>query len=290
MNEMTEKSDGVTDIVETIYRICSWLCIGAFLLIFSGIALILLKALPTPPLLDWILWLLVYALMLRGGWRKWIGKDKPAEPEKRSRLLSALIWIAVLHILYALWAFLAYKLAFLKYPFGINADYFLFPVFLLTAAGMTVFQPFRKHVKSRDIVLVGLAAGILWVWFFTMQFQPVNFDFRGDRLPRGYVMPAAMRERFFPEGASDFEIEGKHLLFSTYVNWNCRVSEEDFEAFCKKHNYDFTLFEVGKEAPVSHTAWLRPYLFYENRQANGGGMTLRYSLPEKKLYGTFSNR
>ena len=92
---------------------------------------------------------------------------------------------------------------------------------------MTVFRPFRKHVKSREIVLAGLAAGILWVWFFTMHFQPVNFNFRGSRLPRGYVMPAVMRERFFPEGASDFEIEGRHLLFSTYVNRNCRVSQAD---------------------------------------------------------------
>ena len=113
--------------MEIIYRICSWLCIGAFLLMFSGIALLLLEATPTPPLLDWVLWLPVYALMLWGGWRKWIGKDKPAEPEKRSRLLSALIWIAVLHILYAVWIHLAFYAVFLKYPFGINADYFLFP-------------------------------------------------------------------------------------------------------------------------------------------------------------------
>ena len=279
--------------VEIIYRICSWLCIGAFLLMFSGIALLLLKATPTPPLLDWILWLLVYALMLWGGWRKWIGRDKPAEPEKRSRLLSALIWIAVLHILYALWAFLAYKLAFLKYPFGINADYFLFPVFLAAAAGMTVFRPFRKHVKSRDIVLAGLAAGILWVWFFAMPFRPTNFDFRGNRLPLGYVMPAAARERFFPEGASDFEIEGRHLLFSTYVNWSCRVSEADLEAFRKKRGYDFVTVRAGQEdLPASRDpAWPRPYLFYDGRHArSGAGVTLRYSLPEKKLHGTFSNR
>ena len=277
--------------MEIIYRICSWLCIGAFLLMFSGIALLLLKATPTPPLLDWILWLLVYALMLWGGWRKWIGRDKPAEPEKRSRLPSALIWIAVLHILYAVWIHLAFYAVFLKYPFGINADYFLFPAFLLTAAGMTVFRPFRKHVKTLEIALAGITAGVLWVWFFTMMFRPVSFDFQGNRLPLGYEMSAAMRERFFPAGASDFEIEGRHLLFSTYVNWSCRVSQADFEAFRKKRGHDFTLFEVGKEdLPASRAAWPRPYLFYNSRHANGGGLTLRYSVPEKKLYGNFSNR
>ena len=36
--------------------------------------------------------------------------------------------------------------------------------------------------------------------------------------------------------------------------------------------------------------WKRPYYFYNNRHANGGGLTLRYSVPERKLYGSYSNR
>ena len=47
--------------------------------------------------------------------------------------------------------------------------------------------------------------------------------------------------------------------------------------------------EVG---PLHHfnDDWQNPYYFYNNRHANGGGLTMRYSVPEQKLYGRYSNR
>ena len=74
-------------------------------------------------------------------------------------------------------------------------------------------------------------------------------------------------------------------------------SEKDFEKFRKKHGYNFVLnrTDINEDKEVgplnySDDTWQKPYYFYNNRHANGGGLTMRYSVPEKKLYGRYSNR
>ena len=110
-------------------------------------------------------------------------------------------------------------------------------------------------------------------------------------------MPHFMQERFFPDGAYNFEIEGKSVFLTNYVEWSCNVSEEDFEKFRKKRGYNFVLnrTDVNEDSNVgplhySDYDWQKPYYFYNNRHANGGGLTMRYSVPEKKLYGHYANR
>ena len=130
-----------------------------------------------------------------------------------------------------------------------------------------------------------------------MLYNVSNYDFTGDKLPIGYEMPSAMQERFFPDGAYNFEIKGQSMMFANSAEWSCNVSEKDFEKFRKKHGYNFVLnrTDINEDKEVgplnySDDTWQKPYYFYNNRHANGGGLTMRYSVPEQKLYGRYSNR
>ena len=174
-------------------------------------------------------------------------------------------------------------------------DYcFFIPMFLI-AAGMTVFRPFQKHEKGSSFGITGIIVGVL-LFFISMLNNVSNYDFSGDKLPIGYEMPSAMQERFFPDGAYNFEIKGKSMMFANSAEWSCNVSEKDFEKFRKKHGYNFVLnrTDVNEDkeiGPLSYSDddWQKPFYFYNNCHANGGGLTMRYSVPEKKLYGRYSN-
>lgn len=161
---------------------------------------------------------------------------------------------------------------------------------------MTVFRPFKKHEKGSSFGITGILVGVL-LFFISMLYNVSNYDFSGDKLPIGYEMPSAMQERFFPDGAYNFEIKGKSMMFANSAEWSCNVSEKDFEKFRKKHGYNFVLnrTDVNEDkevGPLCHFDgdWQKPYYFYNNRHANGGGLTMRYSVPEKKLYGHYCNR
>ena len=97
-----------------------------------------------------------------------------------------------------------------------------------------------------------------------------------------------MQSRFFPDNAYNIEVRGKSVFVADSVEWNCNVSEKDFEKFRKKHSYNFVL--NCTDINYSDDNWQKPYYFYNNRHANGGGLTMRYSVPEQKLYGQYSNR
>ena len=161
---------------------------------------------------------------------------------------------------------------------------------------MTVFRPFKKHEKGNSFGITGIIVGVL-LFFIFMLHNISNYDFSGDKLPIGYEMPSAMQERFFPDGAYNFEIKGKSMMFANSAEWSCNVSEKDFEKFRKKHGYNFVLnrTDVNEDkeiGPLSYSDddWQKPFYFYNNSHANGGGLTMRYSVPEKKLYGRYSNR
>ena len=165
----------------------------------------------------------------------------------------------------------------------------------LVATLLTVFRPFPKHARGIGLGVAGILSGLL-LSAACILFLPDNFAWKGRHLPAGYPMPVEAQRRFFTENASDFEIEGASGFLTFYVKWNCKVSEKDFESFRQKHGYRFVLnrTDVNEDAAVGplwydDENWPRPYLFHNNRHANGGGLTLRYSVPERKLYGCFSN-
>ena len=284
--------------MEILYRIFTWIVVGAVMLIPAGIVWVL-SAHQLPPILHGTLGVAVYGALLWLGQRKFIAEDRPVEPRRKSRLQSLLLCVVALYLVYLVWSLVTFFCGPLKYCLGINADYLLIPIFVLLAGAIILFRPFAKHKKGTSIVVTGVLVGLFWNVYCSIG-SGKTFDHRGKRLPIGYEMPIVWQERFFPAGATDFEIEGKSLFFTEFVNWSCRVSEKKFEAFRAKHNYHFVLnrTDVNEDTEVGPLGgsgegdadWPKPFLYYNNRHANGGGLTMRYSIPEKKLYGFYSNR
>ncbi len=173
--------------------------------------------------------------------------------------------------------------------------YFVIPLLLMAAVAI-YFRPFKKHEKGSSFGITGILVGVL-LFFISELHNVSDYDFTGNKLPISYEMPSAMQERFFPDGAYNFEIKGKSMMFANSAEWSCNVSEENFEKFRKKHGYNFVLnrTDVNEDkevGPLSYSDddWQKPFYFYNNRHANGGGLTMRYSVPEKKLYGHYANR
>ena len=280
--------------MEIVYRILTWIITGTgcllLMLIFAPFIIVL------SPVGSWIILPLIYAGLLFYNWKRNIKKDTLSEPTGFSRKQSALIWSGIILILFSGLKLITFDCNVPKYVCGINVDYcFFIPMFLI-AAGMTVFRPFQKHEKGNSFGITGIIVGVL-LFFIFMLHNISNYDFSGDKLPIGYEMPSAMQERFFPDGAYNFEIKGKSMMFANSAEWSCNVSEKDFEKFRKKHGYNFVLnrTDVNEDkeiGPLSYSDddWQKPFYFYNNRHANGGGLTMRYSVPEKKLYGRYSNR
>ncbi len=283
--------------MEILYRIFTWISIGTINLILGGIVYFLFSLLNLPPGIHILLFFLFYAFLLWRGWKKSLCKDKLIEPCKKTRLPTLLFWITVLTVLYTGWNWLSFEFGAPNYIAGINTDYILISILVLTAGAMCVFKPFLLHKNSLEISVKGCIAALFLFIFMVFIPSETNYDYHGKKLPVGYKMPTSMQERFFPDGAFHFEITGKSMLFANHAEWSCNVSEKDFETFRKKHGYHFVLnrTDVNEDKNVgplnySDQDWKKPYYFYNNRHANGGGLTMRYSVPEQKLYGRYCNR
>ena len=279
--------------MEIVYRILIWGIIGTgcllLMLIFAPFIIVL------SPLGSWIILPLIYGGLLFYNWKRKIKKDTLSEPAGFSRKQSALIWSGIVLIIFSALKLISFCVGKSCYFLGINVKYYFIPLFLIPAAAI-YFRPFKKHEKGSSFGITGIIVGVL-LFFISMLHNVSNYDFSGDKLPIGYEMPSAMQERFFPDGAYNFEIKGKSMMFANSAEWSCNVSEEDFEKFRKKHGYNFVLNRTDvnedKEIDPSHYSdygWPKPYYFYNNRHANGGGLTMRYSVPEQKLYGHYANR
>lgn len=272
--------------MERLYRIFTWVILAEAALVVTAFFMFL----PLPA------WLLIWSGLIFCGWRTILRRDAVVEPRRVSRVQSALIWCAVLPNLYLAFHLIAFRYAMLNYCCGMRSAH---PVMFLLALGAimaVIFRPFSGHVKGLGLGIVGLLCMVLIsACVFTVIGS--NFAWRGKHLPAAYVMPVEQQRRFFPENASDFEIEGGSGFLTFYANWSCKVSEKDFEAFRRKNGYRFVLDRtdvnedpaVGPQAWHDDKDWERPYYFHNNRHANGGGLTLRYSVSERKLYGRYSN-
>lgn len=281
---------------EIVYRILTWVLMGAGFLLLMPIFSIGCSLLPKN--LYWLTFILLplfYIFLLYLGWKNNIRKDTIIEVVKNSRLQSVLIWIGFALIVFALAEFGIFRYG-INYFWGFAIDYFLF-VSLLTAAIFTgIFLPFKKHTKGMNFAAAGIIAGVI-INLLILAFRPLNYDYQGEKLPIGYKMPSAMQERFFPAGAYNFEVKGGSMMFANSAEWSCYVSEKDFETFRKKHGYNFVLnrTDVNEDKEIgpscySDDTWRKPYYFYNNRHADGGGLTMRYCVPEQKLYGSYCNR
>ena len=279
--------------MEIVYRIFTWIISGTawllLMLVFAPFVVITLDC------WSWIILPLIYGGLLFYSWKRKIKKDTLSETAGFSRKQSALIWSGIALIVFSALRLISFCVGKSCYFLGINVKYYFIPLFLIPAAAI-YFRPFKKHEKGDSFGITGILIGVLL--FFISIFNNVsNYDFTGDKLPIGYEMPSAMQERFFPDGAYNFEIKGKSMMFANSAEWSCNVSEKDFEKFRKKHGYNFVLnrTDINEDKEVgplnySDDTWQKPYYFYNNLHANGGGLTMRYSVPEQKLYGRYSNR
>ena len=279
--------------MEIVYRILIWGIIGTgcllLMLIFAPFIIVLY------PLGSWIILPLIYGGLLFYNWKRKIKKDTLSEPAGFSRKQSALIWSGIVLIIFSALKLISFCVGKSCYFLGINVKYYFIPLFLIPAAAI-YFRPFKKHEKGNSFGITGIIAGAL-LFFISMIHEVTDYAFTGNKLPIGYDMPSFMQERLFPAGAYNFEIKGGSGFLTNYAEWSCNVSKEDFEKFRKKHGYNFVLnrTDVNEDknfGPLHYSdyGWPKPYYFYNNRHANGGGLTMRYSVPEQKLYGNYANR
>ena len=284
--------------MEIVYRILTWIITGTawllLMLIFAPFIVLTLD------FWSWIILPLIYGGLLFYNWKRKIKKDTLSEPVGFSKKQSALIWSGIILIIFSVVRLIFFCVGKTSYFCGINMKYYFVIPLLLMAAVAIYFRPFKKHEKGSSFGITGILVGVLLfvLLFFISELHNVSdYDFTGNKLPISYEMPSAMQERFFPDGAYNFEIKGKSMMFANSAEWSCNVSEKDFEKFRKKHGYNFVLnrTDVNEDkevGPLSYSDddWQKPFYFYNNLHANGGGLTMRYSVPEKKLYGHYANR
>ncbi|MBQ9337599.1 MAG: hypothetical protein IJS14_09940 [Lentisphaeria bacterium] len=275
-----------------LYRIFTWLILAAAILLVMPVFLFVIGVLRPGPVLTWAVLLVIYGLLIYSG-RNTVLRDAPVEPQRHSRVQSLLVWLAVIilittlmNCLFRIWP---------VYWFGVNLFYpaagLLLPVGLFCA----FYRPFLRYKSGMRFGVLGLLAStVLFLGVNTA--APFNYAFTGESLPVGYPMPVRMQECFFPEGARDFQITGGSFFIGYHAEWTCTVSEKDFERFRQARGYRFVLnrTDVNEDRNMGpwnydDSRWPRPYYFHNDRHANGGGLTLRYSMPERKLYGSCSS-
>lgn len=242
----------------------------------------------------WLSGSVVYLGLLYYCCRSVMRKDKVSEPRRSARFQSLLIWLSAVMIVFSVCRFFFCWSGKFLYLFGVNTDYLLFPVLLILAVFCVVLRPFPRHEQGLVFGITGLAAGLLLCTQYSV--GVVSYDYEGKHLPLGYVMPEKMQSRFFPPNASDFKIEGSSGFFAKSVSWSCRASEEDFESFRRENGYRFVQdrSDVNEDPEVqlspAGSSWKKPYYFHRNIHRNGGGLQLRYSVGEQRLYGRYANR
>lgn len=278
--------------MNVLYRGFTWVAIApaplvAATLLTGGLS----GALGLPDDARWPVAVLAFFGLL-GALGAWVArKDALVEPSGVSRGQSALLWAAALLVVYPLGRWIGGEWPGSLYCGGVRTAWLL----LAVAAGAVVFRPFARHVHGTRIGVFGIIGGLLLN--LVASFVGDNFAFHGERLPWGYVMDEEWRERFFPANATDFTIEGWAGFMNFHVVWSCRVDEAGFRAFARQNGYEFRLITtdaeesaLGPTGRFGDAKLAKPFYDHANAYDNGGGLFMRYSVPEQKLYGWFANR
>ena len=214
--------------MEIVYRILTWIITGTawllLMLIFAPFIVLTLD------FWSWIILPLIYGGLLFYNWKRKIKKDTLSEPVGFSKKQSALIWSGIILIIFSVVRLIFFCVGKTSYFCGINMKYYFVIPLLLMAAVAIYFRPFKKHEKGSSFGITGILVGVL-LFFISELHNVSDYDFTGNKLPISYEMPHFMQERFFPEGAYNFEIKGKSGFLTNYAEWSCNVSEENFEKF-----------------------------------------------------------
>ena len=272
---------------EGVYRFLRWIVFFiiivlpcAFLAVPAALALLLvLEKLGVPASCEAAVFILVFltlcAVFFEIGRRSLLRTDAVMEEKPRSRLQSAGLWLVPGFLL---WLF------FFVLTWYYERDVFLLglPAVLILAAAAGIVFPFRRHRNGEVFGCVGPIFAFLLFCIGAMLLGRAGRDvtYTGDspsEIPR---LSSWQRENYFPAGASEIRVRGT----TTGFGWTCRLAEKDFLKYAEKGRFSFRKVERS-----DHIKFAGPYYEYNNRRPDGGGLTLRYSLSEKKLYGSYSD-
>jgi len=271
---------------EKIYRLLSFLVVLTAALIPSLIASLLAGILPillleTAKLSNSVktiamilLWLVIYGSITEFFRRILIKRDAPLEDESYSRWLSIGIWLTP--------GFLLWLAGFiLSWHFEKGVFLWLIPAGFLTSLLLGIIFPFRRHVNTPVFGCLGPLTALMIFCFGTCFIGRIGkpLDYSGDRVSEIPHLYSWQRQNYFPAGASRIKVRGDTMAFK----WECSLSEKDFQRYVKKSPFPFRKYtQTDRRIPV-------PFYEYERRERDGGGITLRYSVPEEKFYGNFSD-
>ena len=271
---------------EKIYRLLCFLVILTAALIPSIIALVFVGIIPVLLLeaaklpdaakiaVMILLWLVLYGLLTEFLRRILIKRDVLKETESYSRWQSIGIWLTP--------GFLLWLAGFiLNWHLEKGVSLWLFPAGFLTALLLGIIFPFRRHVNTPVFGCLGpLAAFLIFLsvtFFLGKTGKPL--DYTGDKVSEIPHLQDWQRKDHFPAGVSRIKVRGR----TTAYKWECSLSEKDFQKYMKKCPFPFRkCTQTDRRIPV-------PFYEYERRARNGGGISLRYSVPEEKFYGNFSD-
>ena len=243
------------------------------------VPLLILEKLGAPASCEIAVFVLVFAVLsavlFEVARRALLKTDTVMEDSPRSRLQSVGLWLVPGFLL---WLF------FFALALYYERDAFLLglPAVLILAAAAGVVFPFKRH---RNTPVFGCAGPLFAFLLFCIGAVLIGrtglpVDYTGDS-PAGIPhLTSRQRENYFPAGASEIRVRGTTAAFE----WTCRLAEKDFLDYAKKGRFSFR-----KAGQTERFDIAVPYYEYENRRPDGGGLTLRYSLPEKKFYGFYAD-
>lgn len=269
---------------EKVYGILRWIALlsiavipSVIFLTFFGIGLIfLLEKTLWPEWLKTVLmvlfWLAGYGFAVELGRRGLIRKDAQEGIVDFSRAQSAGLWLVPGFLLCLLSVFLWRHC-------GNSCFLAAIPVLIAAAFALGWFFPFRKHVNGPVFGCLGPLMALLIFGFGAVLIgrSGRQVDYTGNRIADIPHLNDWQRKNYFPEGCTEIRVKGSTVFFE----WECRLSEQDFLRY--KKNTPFNFRKCDQPLPGTPV----PYYEYERRASDGGGVKLRYSVPERKFYGSY---
>ena len=276
---------------EGVYRFLRWIvfCVGV---IFLGapasvpaalLPLWVLEKLGAPASCEIVVFILVFAVLsavlFEVARRSLLKTDTVMEDAPRSRLQSVGLWLVPGFLL---WLF------FLALAWYYERDVFLLglPAVLILAAAAGIVFPFRRHKNTPVFGCAGPVFAFLLCCVGLMILGRTGRDvtYTGNDIAAIPHLFKWQKEHYFPAGARDIRVSGSTMGFK----WECRLSEKDFLDYAGKGWYSFRRVEKKGKDTFSREP-RPPYYEYVRRESDGGGLTLRYSVPEEKFRGFYAH-
>ena len=208
-----------------------------------------------------------------------LATDVPVDDAPGSRLQSVGLWLVPAFLLWAVFFALAWYFERDAFLLGL-------PVTALAAVFAGVVFPFRRH---KNTPVFGCAGPVLAFILFGIAGLILgrtgrDVTYTGNDIAAIPHLFKWQKEHYFPAGAHDIKVRGDTMAFE----WECRLSEKDFLDYDRKVKYSFRRIEKKGKGTLSPEP-LPPYYEYSRRDPDGGGLTLRYSVPEGKFRGFYAH-